>query len=108
MKPKHTLKLILIYKEANDFHIEVINTIPDENYFLKDPNSSSFSGLVVVEDWEGNMLKLFEHKNGIITEWISSGEEGVSSKIMIKCETVRYLALDYTVETPYGTIEYYE
>ncbi|MGE0087941.1 MAG: hypothetical protein AB7S50_00515 [Bacteroidales bacterium] len=63
------LSYILFYIDGeSQMHAELVTTLPDENFMYSIDDSQPFSGLVIIEDWFGNFIKGFLHKDGQITE----------------------------------------
>ncbi len=78
------LTYIIIYKnEKGKFNIEIVTTIPDEEYLTSSETEPLFTGLVLVEDWKGNFIRGFIHKDGHVENIESIGEEEVSSNSRI-------------------------
>lgn len=47
----------------------IVTSMPDQDFLNSDSESPlDFSGLVLVEDWKGNLLKALQHKDGEIRE----------------------------------------
>ncbi len=78
------LSYAMIYKDqiGGQYHVELITTIPDEEYLSSDQSNQQFTGIVNVEDWEGNFLKGFLYKSGEIIEFTrEEKKEAKSAKI---------------------------
>lgn len=57
----------LFYVDAdNKWHAELVTSLPDEDYLAKSDCNDEFTGFVLVEDWDGNLIKGFWHKNSEI------------------------------------------
>ncbi|MGI8950143.1 MAG: hypothetical protein ACR2FN_01025 [Chitinophagaceae bacterium] len=60
-----SISKLLMWKDAQQqFHAEVVTSFPDSNY---KKSSNTFSGVVLVEDWFGNLLKKFSYHNDKIS-----------------------------------------
>jgi len=58
----------MFYTDADkNWHAELVTSLPDEDYLNKIDCDDEFTGLVLVEDWSGNLLKGFWHKNSEIS-----------------------------------------
>jgi len=61
------LTYVLIYlNHQGKMKAELVSTLPDEAYCSSDSSDLPFTGLVMVEDWHGNYIKGFWHKEGQI------------------------------------------
>jgi hypothetical protein len=57
--PADKLSSLLVYTDkAGKHHVEVLTSIPDNNYSSE--SNVPFSGLEIVQDWQGNYLKGFK------------------------------------------------
>ncbi|KIO76789.1 hypothetical protein TH53_12755 [Pedobacter lusitanus] len=60
------LTYLLFYKNKEDkFEVEKVITMPDKEYVNNTSKEKKFSGLVVIEDWYGNLKKIFQYKGGL-------------------------------------------
>jgi hypothetical protein len=60
------LTYLLMYPDNNGgYHVEVASKIPDDSYVTGKTAGESYTGLVHVEDWQGNILKSYHYKNGV-------------------------------------------
>jgi len=68
--PLDKLSYLLIYKDLDsNLHTEIVKKLPNKESLLKtnNVNDRNFSGLIAVEDWDGNPLKYyFKQSNGKI------------------------------------------
>ncbi|KIO76914.1 hypothetical protein TH53_12540 [Pedobacter lusitanus] len=56
---------LFLYKNKEDkFEVEKVTTMPDKDYVNNTSKERKFSGLVIVEDWYGNIKKVFQYKGG--------------------------------------------
>jgi hypothetical protein len=62
------LSYMLFYVDYNGkMQAELVTALPDETYTTSDNENQAFSGVVLVEDWHGNYLKGFMHKENQVT-----------------------------------------
>jgi hypothetical protein len=62
---------LLIYQDENkNYHAERVISFPDSNYILTD--QKSFTGIILVEDWKGNLLNEYEYEKGIVKKLVGS------------------------------------
>jgi hypothetical protein len=66
-------KLVIYKNELNAYHCEIVSSYPDQNYISNLNNP--FTGLVLIQDWNGNVLRSFKHSNGKIVELTQAGTE---------------------------------
>jgi uncharacterized membrane protein YgcG len=70
---------LLIYTGTDKLmHAEMVTSLPDENYLSNSRSKKSFSGIAIVEDWQGNFLKGYHYLNGAIRR-LSYPSIGLSS-----------------------------
>jgi hypothetical protein len=61
---------LLIYKgKDQEWHEEIISSFPDSNWLAGD--KKSYSGIVTVEDWMGNLLNEYKYEKGIVRKFIA-------------------------------------
>lgn len=56
---------LLVYEDRKfGYQIERVTTIPDSNFYNQHRNSTKFSGHVLIQNWEGKLIRIFEYKSG--------------------------------------------
>lgn len=119
------LTYIIIYKGDNGkFNIETVTTVPDEQYLTSSDVSQPFSGLVLVENWDGDFIKGFIYRAGTVEDIELIEEDGSSSSsrvngrgtlpycivteyywctdVTVEGNTYTSCMLEYTITTCYG------
>ena len=86
---------LMIYTDKNkQYHNEVVTWIPDADY-LKHQNdrSTTFTGIVLIEDWQGNKIKsyLYKKENDAVKVYVSApiiqkGDVQVNQSYILICE----------------------
>lgn len=110
-EPINGKSYMLMYKDTNGIvHAEVVTRMPDSDYLNSEKGSSSFSGAVLVEDWEGRLIKGFEISKGKIRslvsiadsikpekrEEITPGELGATiTSLSVYCQTTTWRSCAY-------------
>jgi hypothetical protein len=62
------LSYMLFYVDySGKMQAELVTALPDETYTTSTNENQPFSGVVLVEDWHGNYLKGFLHKENLVT-----------------------------------------
>ena len=71
------LSQLLVYKDAlGHFHAEVLTWMPDST-FLRDP-TQVFSGLLFVDDWQGNSLSRWLYSKGGVHKYHASNTQAAT------------------------------
>ncbi|GCC50823.1 hypothetical protein SanaruYs_10410 [Chryseotalea sanaruensis] len=95
--------LIFNKNEGGKIKVDIVTSIPDSTY-LNAIGDVAFSGVVLVEDWNGDFVKGFIHKNGEVRQMIKNGEGELNARTetLPYCETIEYYSCT-AVDTPYGS-----
>ena len=74
------LTQLVIYKDSTkQYHADMVTFMPDENYIpIK---GSPFTGIVIIEDWQGNFLKSYKCENNRRFPVSLNNNKGSSEKI---------------------------
>jgi hypothetical protein len=87
-----------IYKDKNgNMRTEVVIRIP-ESYSMENAAKDTFSGLVLVEDWQGNAIKTIKFKNGKTND-MGLPVETTTYNSFDKKELLKYKTTNISCET---------
>ncbi len=103
---------LLIYKGVDQMmHSEMVTSIPDKSYIEAAGEAPKFTGLIIVEDWQGNFLKGYKNtanESDVLlppTKTVSSGRVMCQDTYWYSCVTVgesTMCSYDYTETSCYS------
>ena len=65
-----SLSYAIFYQDKNSkWHAETVITLPDEQFLTDSLENPPFTGLVIVEDWQGGFLKGFSYNNSEVRDF---------------------------------------
>lgn len=71
---------LLIYPDnTGDYHTEVVTKIPQDDNISQASAQVKFSGMVRIEDWQGNFIKAYHYTNDVLDKWYTSSSVSVNS-----------------------------
>jgi len=86
---------VIAYKENDEVHLEVVKSLPTRD-------TDGFTGYVLVESWEGELLRLFEYEEG---EYLGERDFQATAKestSRISCDFGKVFELQWTVSSVDG------
>ena len=64
---------LVVYKDGSgSYHAQLVTKIPDGSYVSDLSAGKKFSGVVLVEDWQGNFIKGYHYSNGVSDRYYAS------------------------------------
>jgi hypothetical protein len=56
---------LVVYKDnSGSYHAELVTKIPDDSYVSNLSANKKFSGVALIEDWQGNFINGYHYANG--------------------------------------------
>ncbi|MBB6609427.1 hypothetical protein H7F15_00105 [Pontibacter sp. Tf4] len=86
-----SLSYLLMYRNTRGWQTEVVHRLPDAAYLANTAINKSFTGMVLVENWQGNFIRGYSYDgNGTVKKLLAPRVKGSSSETQVMYEMPSY------------------